>query len=71
MPGVIGPAPGELDYTEVLELLASVAERAPILVMNIVEFVPENDNGLGALVAARLAVFGIGLSIRSRRFRER
>ena len=67
VPGVIGPAPGGLDYTEVLELLTGVAARAPILGLNVVEFVPENDNGLGALVAARLAILGIGLSIRSRR----
>ncbi len=68
VPGVIGPAPGGLLYGEVVDLLTAVSLRAPIAGFNVVEFVPENDvNGAGALVAARLAIVGVGLAARAAR----
>ena len=61
VPAVIGRAPGGLDYGDMVELFAGLAARAPIVGVQIVELVPENDiGGLGAAVAARLAVLGIG-----------
>ena len=66
VPGVIGRSPGGLTYGDVVQLVAGAASRAPIAGFNIVELVPENDIGSqGALVAARLAMLGIGLAARS------
>jgi agmatinase len=67
MPGVIGPAPGGLDYGSLVDLFHGAADLAPLVGFHVVEFVPENDvGGLGALTAARLAIIGIGLAARAK-----
>jgi agmatinase len=65
VPGVLGRTPGGLTYGDVVTLLNGVAERAPIIGFNIVEFVPEADiDGLGARAVCRLAMLGAGLLAR-------
>lgn len=66
VPGVLGRAPGGLDFGDVVELLNGVAARAPIIGFNIVEFVPQQDvGGLGARTVCRLAMLAAGLLARS------
>ncbi|CAD5263824.1 Agmatinase [Bosea sp. 62] len=66
VPGVLGRTPGGLAFGDVVTLLNGVAERAPIIGFNIVEFVPEADiDGLGTRTVCRLAMLGAGLLARS------
>lgn len=66
VPAVTGVAPGGLGYADIVELLNAIAERAPIIGFNLVEFVPANDiGGLGARTVCRLAMLGAGLLARS------
>ena len=63
IPGVIGRAPGGLDYWQTLEIIHGVSEKANLVGFDIVEFMPERDvDGLGALVVARIVANVIGLS---------
>ncbi|MCP4560260.1 MAG: arginase [Bosea sp.] len=65
VPAVLGRTPGGLTYGDVVTLLNGVAERAPIIGFNIVEFVPEADiDGLGTRTVCRLAMLGAGLLAR-------
>lgn len=62
MPAVIAPSPGGLDYTQVTDLIAGVAERGRIAAFDIIEFVPERDvDGSATLTAAYLLQFAIGV----------
>ncbi len=62
IPGVIGRAPGGLDYWQTVEIIHGVAEKANLVGFDIVEFMPEQDvDGLGALVVARIVTNVIGL----------
>jgi agmatinase len=66
VPAVLGRTPGGLGFGDVVTLLRGVAERAPIIGFNIVEFVPEEDiGGLGTRTVSRLAMLGAGLLARS------
>ena len=61
MPAVIAPSPGGLDYTQVTDLIAGVAERGGIASFDLIEFVPERDvDGSAVLTAAYLLQFAIG-----------
>ncbi len=65
VPAVIGPAPGGLDYWQVVELLEAAAARARLTGFNLVELMPDNDvGGRGALVAARLLAVALALAAR-------
>ena len=65
VPGVLGRAPGGLGFGDVVDLLNGVAERAPIIGFNIVEFVPQQDvGGLGTRTVCRLAMLAAGLLAR-------
>lgn len=67
VPGVIGPAPGGLDYWQAIDIIEAAATRARIVGFNLAELVPANDlGGRGALVAARLVATVIGLIARQR-----
>ncbi len=67
VPAVIGPAPGGLDYWQVVELLEAAAARARLVGFNLVELMPDNDiGGRGALVAARLLAVALALAARRR-----
>lgn len=61
MPAVAYPTPGGLTYTQVMDLIAGVAEKARIAGFCMVEFVPGRDkDGTAAFTAARLAAQVIG-----------
>lgn len=62
VPSVIGPAPGGLDYWQVVNLLTGIAKRAKVVGFDLAELMPANDiGGRGALVAARLLAVVMGL----------
>jgi len=62
MPAVIGPAPGGLNYWQMMEIFDRVATRAPIIGFNMVELMPAQDpGGQGALMASRLGISMLGL----------
>ena len=61
MPAVAYPTPGGLTYTQVMDLIAGVSEKARIAGFCMVEFVPGRDkDGTAAFTAARLAAQVIG-----------
>ncbi len=62
VPSVIGPAPGGLDYWQIVNLLTGISKRATILGFDLAELMPANDiGGRGALVAARIISIVMGL----------
>ncbi len=66
MPAVIGRTAGGLSYWQVLELITSVAGKARIVAVDMVEFMPERDiDGQGALVAAQLLAAVLGVVARN------
>ena len=67
VPAVIGPAPGGLDYWQVIEILEAAASKAHLCGFNLAELMPSADmGGRGALVAARLVAMVLGLAARQR-----
>jgi len=65
MPGVAAPTPGGLTYTQAIDLIAGVGQRARIAGFDLVELCPQADvGGLSALTAARLVVNAIGAVVR-------
>ena len=62
VPSVIGPAPGGLDYWQIVNLLTGISKRARIVGFDLAELMPTNDiGGRGALVAARILSIAMGL----------
>lgn len=60
MPAVMAPSPGGLDYTQVTDLIAGVAERGRIAAFDLIEFVPARDvDGSAVLTTAYLLQFVI------------
>lgn len=65
MPGVIGRAPGGLNYWQAVDLMHGIAAKGRISAFDLVEFMPECDvDDMGALTAARIIVNAIGLIAR-------
>lgn len=65
MPGVAARTPGGLTYTQAIDLIAGVGQRARIAGFDLVELYPPADiDGLSALTAARLVVNAIGAIVR-------
>lgn len=65
MPGVAARTPGGLTYTQVIDLIAGVGQRARIVGFDLVEFYPPADiDGLTAETASRLLVNAIGTIVR-------
>ena len=55
VPGVILPAFGGVTYTQMLEIIIGISEKANIIAGNFVEYVPERDQtGIGAAAIARI-----------------
>jgi len=66
MKAVIAPTPGGLTYTQVIDLIAGVAEKATLCAFDLIEFIPERDrDGLSALTAARVLVNAVGAMTRA------
>jgi agmatinase len=62
MPAVMSPTPGGLDYTQVTDLVAGVAERGTLAALDLIEFVPDRDvTGSGAATAVSLLLFAVGV----------
>jgi len=71
VPSVIGPAPGGLNYWQVVNLLTGIANRANVVGFELTELMPAHDiGGQGALVAARVLAIMIGLLSRQRGFEK-
>ncbi len=65
MPAVMGPAPGGLDYWQLMEIVETVAARAPIAGFAMVEMMPDRDmGGHGAILASRIAFSVLGIIAR-------
>jgi len=66
IPAVGAPAPGGLTYTQVIEIIHGVSQKAKLAGFNLVEYVPEKDiHGLGAVTASRILWNVIGALVRS------
>ncbi len=66
MPAVMAPAPGGLNYRQLLDLLHGIAHKGRIAGFDLVEFAPARDlGGQGALTAARIVCNAIGLLARA------
>ena len=62
VPSVIGPAPGGLNYWQIVDLLTAISKQATIAGFCLTELMPANDiGGRGALVAARVLTIAMGL----------
>ncbi len=67
IPAVIGPAPGGLNFWQVVELIAGAAERTTLAGFSMVEFVAEKDtSGLAALNLARILCNVLGILARAK-----
>lgn len=67
MPAVLAREPGGLSYWHVVELIQGLGARANIVGFDIVELAPTRDqDGLGALTAARIVCNAIGTIARQR-----
>ncbi|MDG1431242.1 MAG: arginase family protein [Paracoccaceae bacterium] len=65
VPGVIGRAPGGLNYYQMLDLIEGAAAKGKIVAMDFVEYMPEVDvDGLGALNISRLIAASLGVLAR-------
>ena len=61
MPAVMSPTPGGLNYRQVIDLVAGVANKARLVAFDLIEFVPARDpTGYAAYVAARIVWHAIG-----------
>jgi len=68
LPAVMAPAPGGLDYWQVVGLIQGLAARARIAGFDIVEFMPERDvASLGAVTATRIVCNAIACAVRQTR----
>jgi len=68
MPAVGAPAPGGMDYRQVIEIIQGAAERCEIVGVCLVELVPGRDvGGLGAVTAMRITWNVIGALARNLR----
>jgi len=66
IPAVGAPSPGGLTYTQVVEIIHGLSQKAKFAGFSLVEFFPENDvKGLGAIAASRIIWNVIGALVRS------
>jgi agmatinase len=67
MPGVGTPEPGGLSYYQVLSLMTAVAQRGPVVGLDLVELAPIPGQRLSEFTAARLLYKALGYIYASRR----
>ena len=57
----MAPTPGGLTYTQSIDLIAAVIDKANLVAFDMIEFVPERDrDGIAAITAARIIANTIG-----------
>lgn len=67
MPAVMAPTPGGLTYLQILDLLAGILDKADLIGVDMIEFVPGRDpSGTAAITAAGLVSNVVGLSAKKR-----
>jgi agmatinase len=64
MPGVMAPAPGGLRFEQLAPLLRAIAQRQPVVGLDVVEVAPRYDNAnqITCITAGRLVVNTLGAS---------
>jgi agmatinase len=67
MPGVGTPEPGGLSYGQTLAIIATLAQRGPIIGLDLVELAPIPGHKVSEFTAARLLYKALGLIYQSRR----
>jgi len=67
MPAVGTPEPGGLSYYQVLDILRTVAQRGPIVGLDLVELAPIPGHRVSEFTAARLLYKALGYMYQSRR----
>ncbi len=67
MPGVGTPEPGGLSYRQVLTIISTLAQRGPIIGLDLVELAPIPGNRVSEFTAARILYKALGYIYRSRR----
>jgi len=67
MPGVGTPEPGGLTYYQVLAVMAALAQRGPIIGLDLVELAPIPGQRLSEFTAARLLYKALGYIYRNSR----
>ncbi|MFX4220241.1 MAG: arginase family protein [Thalassobaculum sp.] len=61
MKAVVAPTPGGLTYTQAIDLIHGIAQKATLRAFDMIEFIPDRDtDGLSALTAARILVNAVG-----------
>ncbi len=61
MPAVMAPTPGGLTYTQVIDLIGGVIDKANLIGFDLIEFVPGRDiGGVSAYTAAHIICNAIG-----------
>jgi agmatinase len=69
MPGVGAPAPGGLSFEQTAAILRGVADKGPVIGVDLVELDPSRDvNGVTALTACRLLLNLLGAMVRTGQF---
>ncbi len=68
MPAVVAQTPGGLSYTQMIDIIAAVSQKANLVAFDLIEFLPERDfNGTSAITAARIIANVIGNLARNTR----
>jgi agmatinase len=67
VPGVGTPEPGGLNYYQVLDILRTVAQRGPIVGLDLVELAPIPGHRVSEFTAARVLYKALGYMYQSRR----
>jgi agmatinase len=72
MPGVLAPTPGGLDWLQLRQLVHGLAQKGPVVGMDVVEITPGHDvRNLTLINAERLICNFIGAAVRAGRGRRR
>ena len=67
MPAVGTPEPGGLNYSQVLAIISTLAQRGPVIGLDLVELAPIPGNRVSEFTAARILYKALGYIYQSRR----